>query len=151
MAYILDFLKTDFFKTPALRPLTAAFELVLAAITIADCRLGFRQTLRAEAFTLYILTFCSFHRSTDICSGVFVFKFILRQAIIRIINCRFSDWKFVLFIHWLVWIFNSQKIANMAYQLYRNTTLGNTLQESLDELIQVRFIFINLTHICSNL
>jgi len=24
----------------------------------------------------------------------------------------------------------------MAYQLYRNTTLGNTLQESLDELIQ---------------
>lgn len=27
----------------------------------------------------------------------------------------------------------------MTYQLYRNTTLGNTLQESLDELIQVRF------------
>lgn len=26
----------------------------------------------------------------------------------------------------------------MSYQLYRNTTLGNTLQESLDELIQVR-------------
>lgn len=26
----------------------------------------------------------------------------------------------------------------MAYQLYRNTTLGNSLQESLDELIQVR-------------
>lgn len=25
----------------------------------------------------------------------------------------------------------------MAYQLYRNTTLGNSLQESLDELIQV--------------
>ena len=25
----------------------------------------------------------------------------------------------------------------MAYQLYRNTTLGNTLQETLDELIQV--------------
>lgn len=25
----------------------------------------------------------------------------------------------------------------MSYQLYRNTTLGNTLQESLDELIQV--------------
>ena len=25
----------------------------------------------------------------------------------------------------------------MAYQLYRNTTLGHTLQESLDELIQV--------------
>ncbi|XP_035669703.1 transcription initiation factor IIA subunit 2-like [Branchiostoma floridae] len=24
----------------------------------------------------------------------------------------------------------------MAYQLYRNTTIGNTLQESLDELIQ---------------
>ena len=24
----------------------------------------------------------------------------------------------------------------MAYQMYRNTTLGNTLQESLDELIQ---------------
>ena len=24
----------------------------------------------------------------------------------------------------------------MSYQLYRNTTLGNTLQESLDELIQ---------------
>lgn len=26
----------------------------------------------------------------------------------------------------------------MSYQLYRNTTLGNTLQESLDELIQVK-------------
>lgn len=25
----------------------------------------------------------------------------------------------------------------MSYQLYRNTTIGNTLQESLDELIQV--------------
>lgn len=25
----------------------------------------------------------------------------------------------------------------MSYQLYRNTTLGHTLQESLDELIQV--------------
>lgn len=25
----------------------------------------------------------------------------------------------------------------MSYQLYRNTTLGNTLQESLDELIQL--------------
>ena len=30
----------------------------------------------------------------------------------------------------------------MAYQLYRNTTLGNTLQETLDELIQVIIIFI---------
>jgi hypothetical protein len=29
----------------------------------------------------------------------------------------------------------------MSYQLYRNTTLGNTLQESLDELIQVGFDF----------
>lgn len=29
----------------------------------------------------------------------------------------------------------------MAYQLYRNTTLGNSLQESLDELIQVRVGF----------
>ena len=28
----------------------------------------------------------------------------------------------------------------MAYQLYRNTTLGNTLQETLDELIQVIII-----------
>lgn len=28
----------------------------------------------------------------------------------------------------------------MSYQLYRNTTLGNTLQESLDELIQVNII-----------
>lgn len=28
---------------------------------------------------------------------------------------------------------------SMSYQLYRNTTLGNTLQESLDELIQVSF------------
>ena len=25
----------------------------------------------------------------------------------------------------------------MSYQLYRNTTLGHTLQESLDDLIQV--------------
>lgn len=31
----------------------------------------------------------------------------------------------------------------MSYQLYRNTTLGNTLQESLDELIQVIFILIS--------
>ncbi len=30
----------------------------------------------------------------------------------------------------------------MAYQLYRNTTLGNTLQETLDELIQVITILI---------
>jgi hypothetical protein len=30
----------------------------------------------------------------------------------------------------------------MSYQLYRNTTLGNTLQESLDELIQVSIRFI---------
>ncbi|CAI5646404.1 unnamed protein product [Oreochromis niloticus] len=29
----------------------------------------------------------------------------------------------------------------MAYQLYRNTTLGNSLQESLDELIQVLLQF----------
>ncbi|NXH19180.1 T2AG factor, partial [Bucco capensis] len=28
----------------------------------------------------------------------------------------------------------------MAYQLYRNTTLGNSLQESLDELIQLYFL-----------
>ena len=28
--------------------------------------------------------------------------------------------------------------VTMAYQLYRNTTLGNSLQESLDELIQVK-------------
>jgi len=27
----------------------------------------------------------------------------------------------------------------MSYQLYRNTTLGHTLQESLDELIQVSY------------
>ena len=30
----------------------------------------------------------------------------------------------------------------MSYQLYRNTTLGNTLQESLDELIQVIILII---------
>lgn len=29
----------------------------------------------------------------------------------------------------------------MSYQLYRNTTLGNTLQESLDELIQVKLSY----------
>lgn len=35
----------------------------------------------------------------------------------------------------------------MSYQLYRNTTLGNTLQESLDELIQVcsqKYIILRL-------
>ncbi|XP_045596550.1 transcription initiation factor IIA subunit 2 isoform X1 [Procambarus clarkii] len=32
----------------------------------------------------------------------------------------------------------------MTYQLYRNTTLGNTLQESLDELIQFQQISPNL-------
>jgi len=35
---------------------------------------------------------------------------------------------------------NNNKTAKMAYQLYRNTTLGNTLQESLDELIQFQQI-----------
>lgn len=30
----------------------------------------------------------------------------------------------------------------MSYQLYRNTTLGHTLQESLDELIQVNIIIL---------
>lgn len=38
----------------------------------------------------------------------------------------------------------------MSYQLYRNTTLGNTLQESLDELIQVcickRFFIFEVTY-----
>lgn len=34
----------------------------------------------------------------------------------------------------------------MSYQLYRNTTVGNTLQESLDELIQVGFVYIALAH-----
>lgn len=33
----------------------------------------------------------------------------------------------------------------MSYQLYRNTTLGNTLQESLDELIQVSFFYFVFT------
>ncbi|XP_037951577.1 transcription initiation factor IIA subunit 2 [Teleopsis dalmanni] len=32
----------------------------------------------------------------------------------------------------------------MSYQLYRNTTLGNTLQETLDELIQYGQITPNL-------
>lgn len=31
----------------------------------------------------------------------------------------------------------------MSYELYRNTTLGNSLQESLDELIQVKTYHIN--------
>merc|ERR1711942_448160 len=31
---------------------------------------------------------------------------------------------------------SSLPISIMSYQLYRNTTLGNTLQESLDEMIQ---------------
>lgn len=36
----------------------------------------------------------------------------------------------------------------MAYQLYRNTTLGNSLQESLDELIQVtRTKLLFLSHL----
>ena len=35
----------------------------------------------------------------------------------------------------------------MAYQLYRNTTLGNTLQETLDELIQVRPTFSEITNL----
>lgn len=42
----------------------------------------------------------------------------------------------------------------MSYQLYRNTTLGNTLQESLDELIQVivkmRFFPYNFILICAS-
>uniref|UniRef100_A0A2K5QT49 Transcription initiation factor IIA gamma chain n=4 Tax=Platyrrhini TaxID=9479 RepID=A0A2K5QT49_CEBIM len=35
----------------------------------------------------------------------------------------------------------------MAYQLYRNTTLGNSLQESLDELIQGA---LNTYRFCDN-
>uniref|UniRef100_A0A3Q0SZH9 Transcription initiation factor IIA subunit 2 n=1 Tax=Amphilophus citrinellus TaxID=61819 RepID=A0A3Q0SZH9_AMPCI len=35
----------------------------------------------------------------------------------------------------------------MAYQLYRNTTLGNSLQESLDELIQGS---LNTYRFCDN-
>lgn len=35
----------------------------------------------------------------------------------------------------------------MSYQLYRNTTLGNTLQESLDELISVSFMFLSILFI----
>jgi hypothetical protein len=39
----------------------------------------------------------------------------------------------------IVWFRNVIKTnVIMSYQLYRNTTLGHTLQESLDELIQVR-------------
>lgn len=34
----------------------------------------------------------------------------------------------------------------MSYQLYRNTTLGNTLQESLDELIQVILFFFQFRY-----
>lgn len=36
---------------------------------------------------------------------------------------------------------NSDQRQKMSYQLYRNTTLGNSLQESLDELIQVKWQF----------
>ena len=32
----------------------------------------------------------------------------------------------------------------MSYQLYRNTTLGHTLQESLDELIQVSCLSLTI-------
>lgn len=32
----------------------------------------------------------------------------------------------------------------MSYQLYRNTTLGHTLQESLDELMQLQLLSPNL-------
>ncbi|XP_034746691.1 transcription initiation factor IIA subunit 2 [Etheostoma cragini] len=39
----------------------------------------------------------------------------------------------------------------MAYQLYRNTTLGNSLQESLDELIQVTLVgSLNTYRFCDN-
>jgi len=34
---------------------------------------------------------------------------------------------------------NTEQRQKMSYQLYRNTTLGNSLQESLDELIQVKW------------
>lgn len=32
----------------------------------------------------------------------------------------------------------------MNYEVYRNTTLGNTLQEVLDDLLQVRLIKYNI-------
>ena len=32
----------------------------------------------------------------------------------------------------------------MSYQLYRNTTLGHTLQEALDELMQMQMLSPNL-------
>lgn len=34
----------------------------------------------------------------------------------------------------------------MSYQLYRNTTLGHTLEESLDELIQVIILVYSNKH-----
>uniref|UniRef100_A0AAQ4RNM8 Transcription initiation factor IIA subunit 2 n=2 Tax=Gasterosteus aculeatus aculeatus TaxID=481459 RepID=A0AAQ4RNM8_GASAC len=40
----------------------------------------------------------------------------------------------------ILWLFLLPVVSTMAYQLYRNTTLGNSLQESLDELIQTQQI-----------
>ena len=44
----------------------------------------------------------------------------------------------------------------MSYQLYRNTTLGHTLQEALDELMQMQMLSPNLAlkvllQVCTNL
>merc|ERR1711868_227685 len=38
------------------------------------------------------------------------------------------------------WFSLSEEDSNMSYQLYRNTTLGHTLQESLDELMQLQML-----------
>merc|ERR1719462_268617 len=40
----------------------------------------------------------------------------------------------------LTWFSLSEEDSNMSYQLYRNTTLGHTLQESLDELMQLQML-----------
>ena len=50
----------------------------------------------------------------------------LLETQLRFINSTLQN----LFLCYLV-------VKMSVYQLYRNTTLGNTLQESLDELIQV--------------
>jgi hypothetical protein len=45
----------------------------------------------------------------------------------------------IIFNNWI----NNKEI--MSYQLYRNTTLGHTLQETLDEFVQVfNHLFIDL-------
>lgn len=81
-----------------------------------------QHNCKVSCLLVITLNFCrfSFNHTTLIVSQIFT------------IIC----WQNIKFV--VRYFYNND--FTMTYQLYRNTTLGNTLQESLDELVQVHFI-----------